>query len=159
RRPTSLRPPTAIAPPSTAPCEPRQRSHIPTIELLPSAEVRKPCSRSSSTEQGTRSRPDRRTDARNVQRGTARNRLESMKPALRDLFAMHFAAALAHEQRYTLEFIAGRAYDLADAMLVERERRIDAEACAAELGDWVSGDRTGGAGALLDEPAPPSDRD
>ena len=45
---------------------------------------------------------------------------------LRDRFAAHFAAALAHAFADAGE-IARRAYDLAEAMLSERELRIDAE--------------------------------
>jgi hypothetical protein len=74
---------------------------------------------------------------------------------------MHFAAALAREQRYSLEFIAGRAYDLAEAMLTERERRIEAEldeAAQAE-GPNVELSAFSHSMALLDEPAPPSERD
>jgi hypothetical protein len=48
---------------------------------------------------------------------------------LRDRFAVHFAAALVDALTNSADSgqIARRAYDLAEAMLVERARRIDAE--------------------------------
>jgi hypothetical protein len=64
---------------------------------------------------------------------------------LRDRFAAHFAAALV-DAFPDAEAIARRAYDLAEAMLAERARRMDAEeveAMARELRH----------AALLDEPA------
>jgi hypothetical protein len=79
-----------------------------------------------------------------------------MKPELRDYFAVHFAAALAAEQRHGFAFIAGRAYDLADAMLEERARRIEAEMAAFTAEERAS---TSIHGALLDEVEPPSERD
>jgi hypothetical protein len=45
---------------------------------------------------------------------------------LRDRFAVHFAAALVDALADSGQ-IARRAYDLAEAMMVERARRIDAE--------------------------------
>ena len=77
-----------------------------------------------------------------------------MTPELRDLFAMHFAAALVRQERYSMEFIAGRAYDLADAMLAERERRLDVE--EAEIEPHAERFSAGG---LLDEPMPLFERD
>jgi hypothetical protein len=74
---------------------------------------------------------------------------------LRDYFAIHFATALTREQRYSLEFIAGRAYDLADAMITERERRVEAELVLARDAD----DHAGSFGPLLDEPLAPPDAD
>jgi hypothetical protein len=95
-----------------------------------------------------------------------------VRPDLRDYFAVHFASALAREQRYSLEFIAGRAYELADAMLAERERRAEAELQVARELDridrdqWdVPGDevtwegRREQVGALLDAPMMPEDAD
>ena len=49
---------------------------------------------------------------------------------LRDQLAMHFAAALV-DAFPNPEEIARRAYDLAEAMLSERARRIDAEEARA----------------------------
>ncbi|MEJ7733934.1 MAG: hypothetical protein WKG00_32660 [Polyangiaceae bacterium] len=103
-----------------------------------------------------------------------------MRPDLRDYFAAQFASALAREQRYSLEFISGRAYELADAMVAERERRAEAELLVARdldrteaswgsLGvdrdQWdVPGETTWEghgelAGALLDAPMIPEDAD
>ena len=80
-----------------------------------------------------------------------------MRPQLRDLFAIHFAAALTREQRYSIEFIVGRAYDLADAMIAERQRRLEAEVGAGEdESGWMPAHLAGG---LLDEAPPPSDAD
>src|SRR5574341_523595 len=58
-----------------------------------------------------------------------------VRPDLRDYFAIQFATALTREQRYSLEFISGRAYDLAEAMIAERDRRIRAELSAAQEED------------------------
>src|SRR5262245_19262222 len=73
-----------------------------------------------------------------------------MTPSLRDYFAVHFAAAFASEQRYGLEFIAARAYDLADAMIEERARRAEAELADADAEERAA--MVGG--PLLDEPPP-----
>ena len=78
-----------------------------------------------------------------------------VRPDLRDYFAIHFATALTREQRYSLEFIAGRAYDLAEAMIEERERRVLDELAAAHDEDAVAGSL----GPLLDEPVAPWDAD
>jgi hypothetical protein len=102
-----------------------------------------------------------------------------VRPDLRDYFAVHFASALAREQRYSLEFISGRAYELADAMLAERERRAEAELLVARDIDrseasWRSLDRDQWdvpgdevtweghreqLGGLLDAPMMPEDAD
>jgi hypothetical protein len=89
---------------------------------------------------------------------------------LRDLFAAHVAAALAHRVDRP-EAIAARAYDLADAMMTERARRMDPAELDADAGAPIALDpddldlesapanqafaRTG----LLDEPAPVSERE
>jgi len=78
-----------------------------------------------------------------------------VRPDLRDYFAIHFATALTREQRYSLEFIAGRSYDLAEAMIAERERRALDELVAARDEDT----QAGVLGALLDEPVAPWDAD
>jgi len=78
-----------------------------------------------------------------------------VRPDLRDSFAIHFAAALAREQRYSIEFIVGRAYDLAEAMMEERERRFEADARIAHDAGWSPAHQAG----LLDDAAPPSDAD
>jgi hypothetical protein len=91
--------------------------------------------------------------------GAERVRLVVMNADLRDTFAIHFAAALAREQRYSLEFIAGRAYDLAEALLAERDRRLQADLFAVD--DAVSAAELAEAASarLLDEPMPPSNDD
>jgi hypothetical protein len=94
-----------------------------------------------------------------------------VRPDLRDYFAAQFASALAREQRYSLEFISGRAYELADAMVAERERRAEAELLVArdldvDRDQWdVPGDEVTWeghreqVGALLDAPMMPEDAD
>ena len=77
-----------------------------------------------------------------------------MRPDLRDYFAIQFATALTREQRYSLEFIAGRAYDLAEAMIAERERRVEEELTAAR-----DEEQSGAFGPLLDQPVAPWDAD
>jgi hypothetical protein len=85
---------------------------------------------------------------------------------LKDLFAAHVAAALAHRIERP-DVIATRAYDLADAMLRERARRSPSNdeemlrgAPLDAFDDGVPDDEffrfTAG---LLDEPAPLSDRE
>jgi hypothetical protein len=64
---------------------------------------------------------------------------------LRDRFAAHFAAALV-DAFPDAEAIARRAYDLAEAMLSERARRLDAAEMPAIAGEIRHA-------ALLDEPA------
>lgn len=86
---------------------------------------------------------------------------------LKDLFAAHVAAALAHRIDRP-DVIATRAYDLADAMVRERARRAPASE-AGTMGSPIPYDAfddgmpdedyfrfTSG---LLDEPAPMSDRE
>jgi hypothetical protein len=68
---------------------------------------------------------------------------------LRDRFAAHFAAALVDAFADAGD-VARRAYDLAEAMLVERARRAP--------GDEMDHPLTYH-GALLDEPAPLPERD
>jgi hypothetical protein len=97
-----------------------------------------------------------------------------MSLSLRDLFAAHIAASLATRVD-TAEAIAGRSYDLAEAMLRERARRgrdsgpaiagdelltltSDAAGAAAEP-SWLDFELGARGGALLDEPAPVSERD
>jgi hypothetical protein len=96
---------------------------------------------------------------------------------LKDLFAAHVAAGLAHRIERP-DVIANRAYELADAMLRERARRTrrDAEEHvdfeSAEAFEWVSPaeglwsddsmpdeDFFRPSQGLLDEPAPWSDRE
>ena len=103
--------------------------------------------------------------------GPGVGRLLLVRPDLRDYFAAQFASALAREQRYSLEFISGRAYELADAMVAERERRAEAELLVArdldvDRDQWdVPGDEVTWeghrelAGALLDAPMMPEDAD
>ena len=85
---------------------------------------------------------------------------------LKDLFAAHVAAALAHRIEWP-DVIATRAYDLADALLRERARRSPSNdeellrgAPLDAFDDGVPDDEffrfTAG---LLDEPAPLSDRE
>jgi hypothetical protein len=71
---------------------------------------------------------------------------------LRDRFAVHFAAALVDAFPANAE-LARRAYDLADALMAERARRIDAEEAQAVEGA-VETERLASSHALLDEPAP-----
>ena len=82
---------------------------------------------------------------------------------LRDHFAIQFAAALMRRQ-HSVQHIVSRAYDLADAMLAERSRRIDAEAAEAmsyappasvQEESWQDYSHRG----LLDDPAPPDEAD
>ncbi len=91
-----------------------------------------------------------------------------MSIELRDFFAAHAAGTLLTEGRSPDE-IARAAYDVADALVAERERRLEREALrddgasmppAAESAPlWASPpgdfDRT----SLLDEPAPMSERE
>jgi hypothetical protein len=80
---------------------------------------------------------------------------------LRDHFAARFAAALV-DAFPEPERIARRAYDLAEAMLAERARRIDADerrAIEAEQGADDSEAPPHSFGPLLDEPHPLFDRD
>ena len=84
---------------------------------------------------------------------------------LRDRFAAHFAATLV-DAFADDDQIARRAYDLAEAMLAERARRIDADeegaivfeprraSVAAPSLAAVASELTEHHGALLDEPAP-----
>jgi len=69
---------------------------------------------------------------------------------LRDRFAVHFAAALVDVFPEADE-IARRAYDLAEAMLHERDRRLDRDEQIALV------EARGTATALLDEPSPMPD--
>jgi hypothetical protein len=90
-------------------------------------------------------------------------RLTGMSIDLRDHFAIHFAAALMRRQ-HSVQYIVGRAYDLADAMLAERSRRIDAEAAeamASELPRSIEEELwpTYSHRRLLDDPPPPEDED
>jgi hypothetical protein len=71
---------------------------------------------------------------------------------LRDRFAIQFAAALTGAFPHADE-IARRAYDLADALLTERARRIERDERAALI------EEGGAPAALLDEPAPPLEDD
>lgn len=77
-------------------------------------------------------------------------------PDLRDDFAIRFATVLVqlgHPDRD----VPRRAYDLADAMLDERARRIEAEAIAAEP-SWSAG--YSASSALLDDvPSLPDETD
>jgi hypothetical protein len=57
---------------------------------------------------------------------------------LRDSFAAHFAAALV-DAFADAEHVARRAYDLADAMLAERARRVDADEEGAILFEPLRG--------------------
>lgn len=83
---------------------------------------------------------------------------------LKDLFAAHVAAALAHRVERS-DIIASRAYDLAEAMLRERARRAPVEDVLAEpdlvdaFEDGVPNEEFFAAPGLLDEPAPWSDRE
>jgi hypothetical protein len=76
---------------------------------------------------------------------------------LRDQFAVHIAAALVGALTDP-ELIAQRAYDLAEAMIAERDRRIDLDeqrAIASEPSDEASEPPPlEYHAALLDEPAP-----
>ena len=80
---------------------------------------------------------------------------------LRDYFAAHMAAALAHKMERP-ETIAARAYDLADALARERVRRPAAEMLADdELPPeaYFEDDARFFQPGLLDEPAPMTERD
>lgn len=78
---------------------------------------------------------------------------------LKDLFAAHVAGALAARSERPPREIAARAYDLAEALLAERQRRLDRveqeesfiryDFAAEEASLWHVG--------LLDEPAPYSE--
>ncbi|MFO0550074.1 MAG: hypothetical protein U0271_16885 [Polyangiaceae bacterium] len=78
---------------------------------------------------------------------------------LKDLFAAHVAGALAARTERPPRELAARAYDLAEALVVERQRRIDRieaeessiryDFAAEEASLWHVG--------LLDEPAPYSE--
>jgi hypothetical protein len=74
---------------------------------------------------------------------------------LRDQFAAHFAAALTGSIADAAE-LSRRAYDLSEAMLVERARRLDAEEAAAIAGELRRSSRAPVLyqAALLDEPGP-----
>jgi len=94
---------------------------------------------------------------------------------LKDLFAAHVAAALAHRIERP-DVIATRAYDLADALLRERGRRDDStsgrrsewfedEEAVLQAPDLVEDDSMPGDeffrpfAGLLDEPTPVSERE
>jgi hypothetical protein len=81
---------------------------------------------------------------------------------LRDFFAAHLAAALAHRVERP-EAIAARAYELADALVAERAKRYGAWDGPLEEGDvdpyFAAQDSFFHAEGLLDEPAPLSERD
>jgi len=87
--------------------------------------------------------------------------------SLRDLFAAHVAASLATRVD-TSRAIAEKSYDLADALLMERERRTDrdAETAMRELTEtqpvtepaWLDFELGLRGVALLDEPMPVSER-
>lgn len=86
---------------------------------------------------------------------------------LKDLFAAHVAAALAHRIERT-DVIATRAYDLADAMLRERGRRarsLEDEDGSLDASERADDDSMPGDEffrpfhGLLDEPAPVSERE
>lgn len=91
-----------------------------------------------------------------------------MSLSLRDLFAAHVAASLATRVD-TADAIAVKSYDLADAMLRERARRVRAEAAEAQLAElvddgdeepsWLDFELGARGSMLLDEPAPMSERD
>ncbi len=94
-----------------------------------------------------------------------------MSLSLRDLFAAHVAASLA-ARIDTADAIAGRSYALADALMRERARRSEQEEAAAiaseasgleeELEEepaWLDVELARRGQALLDEPAPLSERD
>lgn len=96
-----------------------------------------------------------------------------MNLSLRDLFAAHVAASLATRVD-TADAIAAKSYDLADALLRERSRRPSAVGRAGagrslmpagleeELDDepsWLDFELAARGAALLDEPAPVSERD
>lgn len=84
---------------------------------------------------------------------------------LRDRFAAHFAAALV-DAFADADHVARRAYDLADAMLAERARRVDADeegailleprraSIAAPPLDPPAAEPPVYHGALLDQPEP-----
>lgn len=87
--------------------------------------------------------------------------------SLRDLFAAHVAASLATRVD-TVQSIAEKSYDLADALLRERERRAehDAEAAVHDPAEgrlvaepaWLDFELGLRGTALLDEPMPSSER-
>lgn len=87
-----------------------------------------------------------------------------MEASLRDRFAAQIAAALVHRSE-NAEEVAQRAYDIADALMRERERRRDHLAAetlvALEALPEPFREYTAGFDAvhLLDEPAPPPERD
>lgn len=87
-----------------------------------------------------------------------------MEASLRDRFAAHIAAALVPRTEHAEE-VARRAYDIADALMKERARRRDylaaetlvaLEALPEPLRELHTGFDTV---HLLDEPAPPPERD
>jgi hypothetical protein len=76
---------------------------------------------------------------------------------LRDYFAIRFAAQLAGGL-YPADHIVKRAYDLADAMLAERARRLDRdERAAVQEEPPLSAEFSAYRPALLDELPPPSE--
>ncbi len=107
--------------------------------------------------------------ARNVAPRRGPGRLPRMNLSLRDLFAAHVAASLATRVD-TADAIAAKSYDLADALLRERGKRPGGVAVgvAASLEEreaddaepsWLDFELGARGSALLDEPAPVSERD
>ena len=93
--------------------------------------------------------------------------LQGMSLSLRDLFAAHVAASLA-ARIDTTDAIAERSYALADALMRERARRTEQEEAAAIASEasgleeepaWLDAELARRGQVLLDEPAPPSERD
>jgi hypothetical protein len=93
-------------------------------------------------------------------------RLLEMSISLRDLFAAHVAASLATRVD-TADAIAAKSYDLAEALLRERSKRQETEvrlplAYQGAVDDepsWLDFELGARGSALLDEPAPVSERD
>jgi hypothetical protein len=81
----------------------------------------------------------------------------TMTPHLRDYFAVQIAASLAAERRLAPASIAARAYDVADALIHEREERFDAELAAFDDDDPRTMDHY--APHLLDDAPPFEERD